>query len=383
MVELLAESYNPHVRYGATMALGIACAGTGLEDAIDLLEPMMKDSTDFVRQGTLIALSMIMVQQSETMNPKVVTIRKHLQKVVGDRHEDAMAKFGAALAIGIIDAGGRNCTISLQTQTGNLNMSAVVGMAIFTQYWYWFPFTHFLSLAFTPTSITGVDEDLDIPELKLVCNARPSLFEYPPSMEVKKDEEPEKVKTAILSTTAQAKRRRQAKERQARGPDEMEIDQEVEKKSQPKAKESDEKMEVDEPEKKDEAKKTKREKERVGFELENMSRVLPSQLRYTRFAEDGRYVPVKDPSGVGSIVLHDTRPDEPKVLMERKVKRPTRSRGTESAHQEQAPAAAAENSQADAAAVLNSVDEDDEGVEEAECPEEFQYESEGGGEGSS
>jgi hypothetical protein len=30
MVQLLAESYNPHVRYGATLALGIACAGTGL-----------------------------------------------------------------------------------------------------------------------------------------------------------------------------------------------------------------------------------------------------------------------------------------------------------------------------------------------------------------
>ena len=29
IVQLLAESYNPHVRYGATLALGIACAGTG------------------------------------------------------------------------------------------------------------------------------------------------------------------------------------------------------------------------------------------------------------------------------------------------------------------------------------------------------------------
>ena len=29
VVQLLSESYNPSVRYGAAMALGIACAGTG------------------------------------------------------------------------------------------------------------------------------------------------------------------------------------------------------------------------------------------------------------------------------------------------------------------------------------------------------------------
>jgi 26S proteasome regulatory subunit N2 len=31
VVQLLSESYNPHVRYGSTLALGIACAGTGNE----------------------------------------------------------------------------------------------------------------------------------------------------------------------------------------------------------------------------------------------------------------------------------------------------------------------------------------------------------------
>lgn len=30
VVQLLSESYNPYVRYGATLALGISCAGTGL-----------------------------------------------------------------------------------------------------------------------------------------------------------------------------------------------------------------------------------------------------------------------------------------------------------------------------------------------------------------
>jgi 26S proteasome regulatory subunit N2 len=302
MVELLAESYNPHVRYGATMALGIACAGTGLPEAVDLLEPMMKDSTDFVRQGALIALSMIMVQQNEAMNPKVIAIRKQLAKVIGDRHEDAMAKFGCALALGIIDAGGRNCTIALQTPTGTLNMAAIVGMAVFTQYWYWFPLTHFLSLSFTPTAVIGIDQELDIPSFQFHSNTRPSMFDYPPEAEVKTEEAPEKIKTAVLSTTAQDKRRRMVKERQRRR-ESMDVDQTP---TTPKVGDDEDKMDLDDDEKKDdkdekdkadaaqatETSKKKAEKEKVGHSLENMSRVLPPQVKYISFPEE-RYVPVK------------------------------------------------------------------------------------------
>lgn len=314
MVELLSESYNPHVRYGAAMALGISCAGTGLDEAIDLLEPMIKDPTDFVRQGALIALSMIMVQQNEAMNPKVGTIRKTLQKAIGDRHEDAMTKFGSAISMGIIDAGGRNCTISLQTQTGNLNLAGIVGMTVFTQYWYWFPLTHFLSLSFTPTSVVGLDQDLEIPSLKLHSATRPSLFDYPPEQETKTEDAPEKVKTAVLSTTAQAKRRAQKKEKQQRH-ESMDIDQTP---TTPKISNLNDKMDMDEPttradeekegDKQDGAKKDseetkdtlaqpeglrkRMEKEKVGYSIENMSRVLPAQLKFISFP-DGRYEPVK------------------------------------------------------------------------------------------
>ena len=306
MVELLSESYNPHVRYGAAMALGISCAGTGLDEAIDLLEPMIQDPTDFVRQGALIALSMIMVQQNEAMNPKVGTIRKTLQKAIGNRHEDAMTKFGSAISLGIIDAGGRNCTISLQTQTGNLNMGAIVGMAVFTQYWYWFPLTHFLSLSFTPTSVIGVDQDLEVPSYKFYSATRPSLFDYPPEQETKTEDAPEKVKTAVLSTTAQAKRRAQKKEKQQRR-ESMDIDQTP---TTPKTSGLGDKMDTDEPaakteeekddgaekkegeDAKDGVLKKRMEKEKVGYDMENMSRVLPAQRKFISFPK-GRYEPVK------------------------------------------------------------------------------------------
>lgn len=105
VVSLLAESYNPHVRYGAAMALGIACAGTGLKEAIALLDPMTNDPVNFVRQGALIASAMILIQQTESTCPRVKDFRALYAKVVVDKHEDVMAKFGAILAQGIIDAG--------------------------------------------------------------------------------------------------------------------------------------------------------------------------------------------------------------------------------------------------------------------------------------
>ena len=43
LVALLAESFNPHVRYGVCLALGFACAGSGDADALALLEPMMAE----------------------------------------------------------------------------------------------------------------------------------------------------------------------------------------------------------------------------------------------------------------------------------------------------------------------------------------------------
>ncbi|RMZ79157.1 hypothetical protein DV738_g3530, partial [Chaetothyriales sp. CBS 135597] len=409
MVELLAESYNPHVRYGAAMALGISCAGTGLDEAIDLLEPMLKDPTDFVRQGALIALAMVMVQQNESMNPKVGSIRKAMLKIISDRHEDAMCKFGDAMAMGIIDAGGRNCTISLQTQTGNLNMPGIVGALVFTQYWYWFPFAHFLSLSFTPTAIIGLDQKLEVPVFNFHCNTRPSLFDYPPEQTGKVDEAPEKVKTAILSTTAYARRRQAKKEKQQRR-DSMDLDTVTPVTPKPDKMDADDatvtaadghadKADGEAAERKEEpSRRKKAEKEKVGYEIANMSRVLPRQLQYLSFP-DKRYQPVKKPVTGGVVVVLDQEPDKEREVIELKVSKivvppatqgrtvasagvvspSNRAAGGANALAPQTPAGqlvGAGAGAAVAAGVLTAVDEDEEGAEEAPVPHDFDYESE-------
>merc|ERR1712226_1491841 len=192
LVSLLSESYNPGVRYGSAMALGIACAGTGSKEAIALIEPMTNDPVNYVRQGALIASALILIQHTEQTCPKVKEFRTMYAKVISEKHEDVMAKFGAILAQGIIDAGGRNVTVSLQSRTGHTNMMAVVGMLVFTQYWYWFPLSHFLALAFTPSCVIALNSELDMPVLQYRSNAKPSMYAYPAPLEEKKKENKEK-----------------------------------------------------------------------------------------------------------------------------------------------------------------------------------------------
>lgn len=309
IVELLSESHNPHVRYGTALALGISCAGKGLQQAIDLLEPLTKDPVDFVRQGALIALSMVLIQQNEKTHPKVTTVRELYSTIISNKGQDGLTKFGASLAQGIIDAGGRNVTIQTENlATGTLNTNAIVGLAVFTQFWYWFPFTHFLSLAFTPTSIIGIREDFKIPEFEINCHSKSQFFDYPPKLEEEKSVVFEKAKSAVLSTTAKAKVRAKKTQKQTKD-EEMDIDE------KPKEKE----LKEDKKEEKDKSTEEIIEDEdttikysKVPYKLSNLSRVLPSQLKYISFNKDERFVPVrKFKANNGVVILIDKEPKEP------------------------------------------------------------------------
>jgi len=299
VVSLLAESYNPHVRYGACLALGISCAGTGMKEATDLLEPLTSDPIDFVRQGALLGLSMILIQNNKTQDPKVETIRKLFEDKISDKHEEVMCKYGAILSTGIIDAGGRNVTIALHSRSGHKNMTAIVGLAVFTQSWYWHPLVYFVSLAFTPTALIGLNKDLKMPVFTFKSNAKPSLFAYPPKVQPPQTKAPEKVKTAVLSI-AKKKELRDKKKTDA---------MEIEKAEELKKKEEEEKK------KKEEEEKKKQEVPEPDFEMKsNPARVTLAQVRHLSFTVDERYTPVKD-EGFGIVMLKDGKSGEPETFV--------------------------------------------------------------------
>ena len=161
----------------------------------------------FVRQGALIAMAMVMFQISEASDSRVGAFRRQLEKIILDKHEDTMSKMGAILASGILDAGGRNVTIRLLSKTKHDKVTAVIGLAVFSQFWYWYPLVYFISLAFSPTAFIGLNYDLKVPKFEFMSHAKPSLFEYPKHTTVPTSNTAAKLPTAVLSTSVKAKAR--------------------------------------------------------------------------------------------------------------------------------------------------------------------------------
>ena len=313
VVQLLAESYNPHVRYGACMAVGIACAGgpdSCRTAAINVLEPLLKDRVDLVRQAALIAMSMVLIEHNETDEPKLSLLRKTINDTMSVK-ADTMTKLGAILSSGIVDAGGRNVTIALLTQSGQRRMAAIVGMTLFTQFWYWYPLTHFLSLSFQPTAIIGLNKNLQLPkQFSILSLAAPSKYQYVPMIDLSEQKKKVEVKHATLSVSSKKKHTG----------DKMNIDEQKSpsnttdtKTTEDTEMKSSEDSERVEQEKKDAAAKILSDAKYQ--RLSNPSRVTWSQQSVLHTIPNTRYHPVKQQLS-GIVMLIDSKPNDTEELVE-------------------------------------------------------------------
>jgi len=303
LVKLLLVSFNPHVRYASCMAVGIAMAGTADPKVLTMLEGMMEDLTDFVRQGAMMATSMVLMQSSDTKKAKA--FKTKITGIVSEKHQSPLTKMGAILSQGIMDAGGRNVTLSMGSRNGFTKPTSVIGIMMFMQHWFWHPCTTFLGLAFQPTLVAGLNKDLNfVKKFTIVCNSKPSAFAYPARLEEKKEEEKKRVTTVTLSTTAKAKAKEEKKKKEEEGgADSMDVDGEEKKKEG-----------EGEEEKKEgvgDAEKKKKGPEPKSFEVSNPSRMTKAQAKVCSAKPGQRYSQLLKVGDVGGIVmLTDSTPSE-------------------------------------------------------------------------
>jgi len=255
-------------------------------------------------------MAMVMIQTNESFDSRVGAFRRQLEKIILDKHEDTMSKMGAILASGILDAGGRNVTIKLLSRNKHDKLTAVIGLAVFSQFWYWYPLLYFISLAFSPTAFIGLNSDLKVPKFEFLSHAKPSLFEYPKPTTQQTTTSTVKLPAAILSTYAKAKSR--AKKDAESKANQEKATEEASGSTSSKTAKAQEKdadaMQVD-----NASEKKAPEPEATYQLLTNPARVIPAQEKFIKLLENSRYVPVK-PAPSGFILLRDLQPTEAEDL---------------------------------------------------------------------
>jgi len=59
LIELNLQSYNSNIKWGSSIAIGIAFASSGSTIAHELLKPLLTDKEGLVKQGAYIAMAMV------------------------------------------------------------------------------------------------------------------------------------------------------------------------------------------------------------------------------------------------------------------------------------------------------------------------------------
>ncbi|ETO01971.1 hypothetical protein RFI_35468 [Reticulomyxa filosa] len=205
-------------------------------------------------------------------------------------------------------------------------------MAVFWQYWYWYPLVPFLSLSFEPTMVMALNSDLAMPKMTFRSNAPSSLYAYPESLKEEEAQEKKTLEKAVLSITAKQKARDLKKEKTKKqneeggsgdnGPDVDMLERTISQASTTEATQNDTTKDKEGTEETITGAETKEPEKEKTFEiLQNPSRVTLNQRKSMRW-EDTRYQSVRknnnDGKLYGIIIVQDSSPDQPQELVETK-----------------------------------------------------------------
>lgn len=234
-----------------------------------------------------------------------------------------------------MNLGGRNCKINLVSSSGNNKMAAIVGMALFTQYYYWFPMLHFINLAVEPVILLGVDSNLKIPKnFQVLSKEKPSVFGYPQEAKLEEKSQEKKIATAVLSTVGRAKAKSKRLGTSTSINAEMAIDDRsisnlaagLDKEKAEKEKEEKEKADK---EKEEKEKAVKIEEPNEEF-LSNPIRILPKQKNVINFVQNQDYRVLLSNRFNGFVMLNRMNLGSEPVYFEEEVKKEEEKKDEES-----------------------------------------------------
>lgn len=157
----LAENHNPFVRATAALCLGFFHSGICNAEIGNILEALLYDSDDLVKQSAAIGVGFAMAQSNPTLSTNYKRIMDRLNYIIVNRGESQCVKIGASLGRGIAETSGRSAVFSLKNLGGQVITSRVAGAMMFLFSWYWYPLMPCVSLCHLPTPLFFFDQNLE------------------------------------------------------------------------------------------------------------------------------------------------------------------------------------------------------------------------------
>lgn len=295
LLEMLSKSYNEYVRHGVALGLGIIGAGTFDKKIHKLLLVLWKDDIFHVQQATAISFGLLHQLATPSLDPEMVKIREEMITKAQSKYTNVMTKFGCYLGIGLMQSGGGNAVLSLVSSSGQMKIKNIIGIYMFTFYWYWMPLTNMIGLALEPTFLAGLLKDFNIPRgFQFISKAPKKYFDY--YKVDRKVEEKVKQGPVLLSTTKKVNARNLQTSK-------------IQKKN-----EEDKKMVIEEKKKDKKVEETKKVEEEAKFFIsDNPSRVIFKQIPKIDFNIDNKRYEVVYPRKRGIVFLKDLKPEDPEV----------------------------------------------------------------------
>lgn len=157
----MAENHNLFVRSAAALCLGFFSAGLCDVETCRILEAMLYDSEDLVRQAACMGSGFALMQANPTLVPNYKRTMDRINYLLVTRSESQCVKIGASLGKAISETSARCAIYSLKNYSGQVLCTKLVGALLFFQSWYWYPMLPCVSLCHHPTPLYFFDENLD------------------------------------------------------------------------------------------------------------------------------------------------------------------------------------------------------------------------------
>lgn len=157
----LAENHNIFVRSAAALVLGFNSCGTCDNEICALLEAMLYDSDDLVKQSACIGLGFALVQGNPTLIPNYKRVLDRINYMIVSRNESSCVKIGAAMGRSFAESAGKAGIFTLKNFSGQIISTNVIGAVMFLYSWYWMPCIPMIALCLHPTPLFFFDENLN------------------------------------------------------------------------------------------------------------------------------------------------------------------------------------------------------------------------------